>query len=227
MLLANRLESLQSVRLAVPGGFVYADLRKSSAHPLVHSQTELTEQDVMRRFVKPGTVAFDIGAHWGYHSVFMTSLGAKVFAFEPCPSVLPSLRKTVAETNITLSELALSDRSGEIEFFIPADESAASMKDWVGTSTAARCRMERLDDLNLPSPSFVKCDVEGAEALVFRGAAKTIAAHKPTILFEINPRAMKSFGLEPDASMNVLRELGSYSFERIGTLECFNMLAIP
>ncbi len=45
---------------------------------------------------------------------------------------------------------------------------------------------ERLDDV-LPEgfePSFMKIDVEGAELLVLRGAAETIARHRPVIVFE-------------------------------------------
>jgi FkbM family methyltransferase len=216
MIAANRIRSLQSVRLQVPGGAVYVDLRVSSAHSLINTPPEPAEQKVMAQHIQRGTVVLDIGAHWGYHSVFMASLGATVFAFEPCLSTLPSLRRTVSENpTITLREIALSDSAGETEFFIPADESSASLRDWRGQALSVKIQVARLDDVEVPSPAFIKCDVEGAEALVFQGGARTIAEHRPTILFEINPPAMRALGLEPLAALNALRSLARYEFARV------------
>src|SRR5882762_9893366 len=90
--LAQRVKGLQSVKVEVPGGEIWVDLRQSSSHSfLMSGPSRSDEQEVMKHFIRPGSVCYDIGAHWGVHSVFMASLGAKVFSFEPCPAVLPSL----------------------------------------------------------------------------------------------------------------------------------------
>jgi hypothetical protein len=61
-----------------------------------------------------------------------------------------------------------------------------------------------LDSLEL-NPFFIKIDVEGQEEAVVRGAIRTIAAHKPVLLIEI-----QSF--EGYRSMqNLMREVGYFN----------------
>ncbi len=60
-------------------------------------------------------------------------------------------------------------------------------------------RTERLDDA-LPDglvPRLIKVDVEGAEMLVLRGAQRTIARHRPSILFEHGIGAADRYGSGP------------------------------
>ena len=52
----------------------------------------------------------------------------------------------------------------------------------------------RLDDLDLPAPAFIKCDVEEAEVDVFRGRRETLERAMPTILFETYSPAAQAFG---------------------------------
>jgi hypothetical protein len=56
-----------------------------------------------------------------------------------------------------------------------------------------RVKFVRLDDLgsklNLESVDIIKVDVEGAGALVIKGAEKTIEKHKPIIFFEVHNKS--------------------------------------
>lgn len=85
--------------------------------------------------------------------------------------------------------------------------------------------------------SIVRCkiDVEGAEELVLRGAAPLLVC-RPGILFEVNPRAAKSLGLDPHGAWELLAGQGYvfYSMPKRGRLvECEappdggNVLALP
>jgi hypothetical protein len=60
--------------------------------------------------------------------------------------------------------------------------------------------LERID--------FIKCDVEGAELLVFRGAEKTLTRFHPPILLEIEARHTERFGYRPDDLDEFLRSFG-------------------
>ncbi|HZB45237.1 MAG TPA: FkbM family methyltransferase [Pyrinomonadaceae bacterium] len=60
-------------------------------------------------------------------------------------------------------------------------------------------RVERL--------SLVKCDVEGAELLAFRGAERLIGEHLPTVICEINPWFLEGFQIR-------LEELLGFFFGR-------------
>lgn len=48
----------------------------------------------------------------------------------------------------------------------------------------------------LSNLSFIKCDIEGAELLAFRGAKRLISQHCPTVLCEINPWFLEGFGID-------------------------------
>jgi hypothetical protein len=71
----------------------------------------------------------------------------------------------------------------------PVDYEAAgnfggvSLTQSAGEATEA-VQVDTLDSLELPKCDFIKIDVEGAEASVMRGAAKTIRTHGPTIYAE-------------------------------------------
>jgi SAM-dependent methyltransferase len=57
---------------------------------------------VVRRYVKPGTVVYDIGAGDGYEALGFARLGARVFAFDPDPDAAARLRQNL-EMNPALS----------------------------------------------------------------------------------------------------------------------------
>lgn len=222
-LLSSHFASLQSLPIQTPSGILYADMRISSAHGLLaNPQSQSGEDLAMRRFVSSGDVAFDIGAHLGLYTLVLSELvgaSGKVFAFEPNAELLPSLKQTVQNlTNVELHDTALSDLTGSAKLFVPEDKSMASMTDWTngigGDVHTVTCRMETIDDLissgELAFPDFIKCDVEGAELAVFRGARKTLDREDgPVILFEVNSKAASGFGIETDASLEFIQSLSN------------------
>jgi FkbM family methyltransferase len=75
-----------------------------------------------------------------------------------------------------------------------------------------------LDQMNLPGVDFMKVDVEGAEGLVFRGAARTILKYRPVILFEQNSQRVdpNEIGIPVPTPFEALTELGYNTFYHIG-----------
>ena len=209
--LSRRLKSLQEFPIQTESGTLYADLRISSSRTILSYPKCRTGEDiVMRHFVKKGDTFFDIGAHFGFYTLLLAELAGergKVFAFEPNTELLPSLRKTVQPlANVELCEIALSDRDGKVNLFVPEDASMASLANWTngnaGDVHEISCQMSCLDDLveagKLPVPQFIKCDVEGAELSVFKGGINMLnRTDAPIILFEINALAAKSFNIKP------------------------------
>lgn len=57
-------------------------------------------------------------------------------------------------------------------------------------------------------PHFIKCDVEGAELLVSRGARGVLArADAPIVLFEVNRHTAEGFGVPTPAAKDFLAGL--------------------
>ena len=59
---------------------------------------------------------------------------------------------------------------------------------------------------------FVKCDIEGAELLAFKGMSKTLRQYQPLLLMEVCPRWMKDFGYDPKELFQFLSSLGYTHF---------------
>jgi FkbM family methyltransferase len=251
--LAERFEPLQSVPIETEGGTLHVDLRIASARGyLADPHCGSGEDAVMRSFVAAGDTVCDIGAHFGFYSLLLSRLvgeNGRVFAFEPNGELLPSLRKTIgALTNVSLLPVALSDRSGKANLVVPEDASMASFADWSGGRGGAvhtvACEMATVDGLiaegELGVPQFVKCDVEGAELSIFKGASKMLdRADAPVILFEVNAAAARSFGAQPADYFEFLKTLNypRYSFFDVSAegikplesteIEYTNAVAIP
>ncbi|MFM9903063.1 MAG: FkbM family methyltransferase [Pyrinomonadaceae bacterium] len=253
-ILSHRLPSLQSLPVETEGGTVIIDLRIASAVAiLAYPKSQSGESDVMRQFVNAGDCAFDIGAHFGFYTTLLSELVGKdgsVVAFEPNPQMLPSLKKTLdLKSNVRLFDCALSDQEGTIiDLYVPEDASMASLSDWTsgrgGNVHKATCQMNILDDLveseNLRIPQFIKCDVEGAELSVFRGAVTTLdRVDAPVILFELNAKAAEAFGTTTMAYFDLLESLRlpDYKFFEVTAkglqklmsrdIEYTNVLAVP
>ena len=216
-LLSRQVASLHRVPIAIEDWPpIFMDLRVAATaewligSPWAASPHEPDEQAVMRRLVSPGDVVLDIGANLGLHTALLSRLvgpGGRVFAFEPSAGVLPCLRRSVAGmANATLLELALSDEEGAASLYVHPDHpTMTSLGDWTrrwdaGAQTyTVACTRRRLDDLvaagEVARPDFVKVDVEGAEALVFRGARRTLDREDaPCLLFEENRGACAALG---------------------------------
>jgi FkbM family methyltransferase len=219
LFLARRLNSLQAIPLETrTGTTLYADLRLLSTHNLfLNQQWPVYGEKAIRRAVRAGDVVFDIGAHVGvYTTLFSHLVGTegKVYAFEPNTEVLPALRRTVEELgNVVLYPFALSNESRKAVLVVPGDPSMASLSDWFdgayGKTHTVDCEMRRMDDLvedgTLPLPDFIKCDVEGAEVLVFKGGEKSLNRRDaPIILFEGHADSAHSFGENASGAIDFL-----------------------
>lgn len=154
--------------------------------------------------LKPGQIVFDIGANVGYYSLVASrQVGAagRVFAFEPFTRNISYLHRHLvlnAIQNVTVVPMACSDRTGLARFATGSncatgqlvETGAASSQDafeYVSTVTIDQI----VGEIGL-LPNVMKIDVEGAEALVLRGAHNTLQAARPAILLSVHSEPLRS-----------------------------------
>lgn len=79
-------------------------------------------------YIKPTDNILEAGAHIGIDTKNLAQLTkAKVYAFEPIPALYQKLKDTTKHIqNINTFELALSDQSCDVNFFLSSGESDAS-----------------------------------------------------------------------------------------------------
>jgi FkbM family methyltransferase len=224
--LSHRDESLQAYRVEVPGGEIVIDLRNSGTHGLFQAAVPLSsEHKVMELAVRPNDVVFDIGANAGVFTVWLSSLvgpSGRVFSFEPNHAYRRSLSLTTELlSNVTFLPLALADSEGEVEFFVPGDDTMASLKDWTGGSNGAvvktECQKTTIDNMlrsgKIAAADFIKCDIEGGEYDCFRGAMTLLdRTDAPIILFEANLNSTRGYGITISAAFDFLRTLSQPRF---------------
>jgi FkbM family methyltransferase len=146
------------------------------------------------QFLRPGDLAFDIGAHLGDRSVAFAALGARVVALEPQPHLAPWLQRfTRAHRQIKIRCEAIGSEPGNAQLAVsvltPTVSTAAAM--WrhrmsakhsgfkgVRWGQTLQVRVTTLDHLiaTYGEPRFCKIDVEGAEAEALAGLTRPIEA---------------------------------------------------
>jgi FkbM family methyltransferase len=143
-------------------------------------------------FVKPGGLAFDIGAHVGDRTGSFLRLGASVVAAEPQPRVFRALRLLHGRhPKASLIRAAVGAEAGTLRLHVNGANpmvstaspaliaAAAEAETWQGQvwDTAIDVPVTTLDGLISEHgvPDFVKIDVEGHELGGFAGPQHTLA----------------------------------------------------
>lgn len=166
-------------------------------------QSDYEKENVVfiKKNLKPGAVAIDIGAHLGLMSSIMGKLGSstgRVYSFEPTPQTFIVLQKVILLNGLSSVVLcinqALSSLKGEMDFYVDEYEGSNA------NSLVARVDRQRksvkvqtttLDDFvtenNFTRLDLIKVDAEGAEYQVLQGAKETLLRYKPAITLAIHP----------------------------------------
>lgn len=176
------------------------------------------------RFLKPGMIVFDVGGNFGLHAMIFAkhiAPAGHVYTFEPLKHIYEELTRNIVfneyANSITANNFALSNKTGREKIYIASalGTGASSLrKRWNGANIVQYCDLLPLDTYvkqqKINKVDFIKCDVEGAELLVFKGGIKTIEKHKPVIFFEAIPNHTKLFNYTIEEEMEFLR---SFSYE--------------
>ena len=148
------------------------------------------EKDLSPEF-KNISIAVDIGANIGKHSVNMAKTCDKVIAIEPDKDSYELLKENIALNGLGGKIISINKACGEtpgiVSFFrdatYPTSNSITVKKNEQMTEEKVECdTVDRLcEGLHV---DLIKVDVEGGELDVLKGAEKIIDKHKPKIIFE-------------------------------------------
>jgi FkbM family methyltransferase len=160
------------------------------------------EIELIRRLVAAGDRAADIGANVGQFTRELAVLAGSdghVYSFEPVGNnfrILTTMISLAKLRNVTPLHMAVGSEGGTRTMVIPTTDSfagyylahfddngsEAGRRETVPTATLD----ELLSSETISALDFIKCDVEGAELDVLRGAATLIRNTKPGFMIEVS-----------------------------------------
>lgn len=180
----------------------------------------------LRRFyaalVRPGDLAFDVGAHVGNRSRALAAAGARVIALEPQPLFQGVLRRLLPSSAVLLPQavgarpgrttLAISRRHPTVSTLSTAWIDRVSTDDGfrgVAWDRTVEVEVTTLDALieRFGRPAFVKIDVEGLEPEILAGLSTPVQS----LAFEYLPAALEG----AEACIGRLSTLGDYVYNRV------------
>jgi FkbM family methyltransferase len=172
----------------------YKWISGSSNHGCWLGSYEYEKQRLISSMIKPGTVAFDIGAHVGFYTLLFSKLigpEGKVFAFEPFPPNIDFLRKHISMNriaNVETLEVAVSDAEGTTLF----TQGPGSSMGYISETGDFEVEQVAIDGLirrkKLSPPNYIKIDIEGAEYKALIGAKETLRKFHPVIFLATHGR---------------------------------------
>jgi FkbM family methyltransferase len=141
----------------------------------------------VERTIREGAIVFDVGAHVGFYTLLASVLvgpRGRVFAFEPLGANLRYLQEHIRlnqVTNVTVIEAAVSNTSGVALFEEGPDRSLGRLS----ASGFLEMPVVVLDELvasgTVPTPQYMKVDIEGGEVAALAGARSILETAHPTL----------------------------------------------
>jgi FkbM family methyltransferase len=145
------------------------------------------------RFVQPGDLVFDVGAHVGDRVGAFRRLGARVVAVEPQPALVRVLKLIHGRDRaVTIEPVAVGAAAGTVELklnldnptvstasaeFLQAAKGAAGWEgqQWIRSISVPVTTLDALIGRH-GHPAFIKIDVEGFEAQALAGLTLAVPA---------------------------------------------------
>lgn len=176
--------------------------------------------------LKDNDVFFDVGANMGWYSINMalSNPKLKIYCFDPIPNTYDFLVKNLklnGLSQIHAHNIAFSDYVGELELFYYKEGSVnASLANLSERHDVEKikCRAETIDEFTLREEigiDFLKCDVEGAELMVFQGGLSTITRDKPIVFSEILRKWSRKLGYDPNEIFSFFYDLQYRAFTAV------------
>jgi FkbM family methyltransferase len=179
---------------------------------------EAEELQMQKKLISPDFKILDIGGNYGWYAIHMAIAfpESRIFSFEPIPRTYNHLIKNLEINgirNVSALPFGFSEEEGSFEFYYdPTLSVNASLKNLTDKSTveSVTCQVSTLDKWarDKTKIDFIKCDVEGAELLVFKGGKETLDRDKPIVFSEMLRKWTAKFNYHPNDIIDFFKNLG-------------------
>jgi FkbM family methyltransferase len=208
--------------LCVPG-----DFRVVPIETLNFLDYEINDANMIDLLLDDQTTFLDIGANMGWYSINigLAHRDAQIHCFEPIPHTYAFLQENLrmnAVPNVTAHNFGFSNTSGDFDFYYygegSGNASSANLSDREDVQVL-KCKVSTLDEFvnrEKISIDFIKCDVEGAELMVFQGGEQTILRDTPIVFAEILRKWSAKFKYNPNEIFDFFKSKNYRAFATEG-----------
>lgn len=181
---------------------------------------EKDQLEALLALLRNDDVLYDIGSSvgaWSIPAAAKANVG-KVISFEPDPENRQRLLANFELNglkNFQIMPIALGDKHGELELFTAGAYAASpSLKPVNKIATSIKVKIETVDDLiargEIPLPTVVKIDIEGAEMMALQGMVGLLQSEKKprALVLELHPLYLPSFDTNLTAIFKLLIDNG-------------------
>lgn len=163
---------------------------------------------LVKDIIEPDFSIVDIGANLGYFSKTFSTLvpNGKLTSIEPVPAFYAILKHFIGnKKNVQIYNNALGTQEGTITMVMPESNGMirtglphiASSEEEKTQHKNQEVKILKGSDLlsNLERIDYIKCDIEGYEAIVFNEIKPLIEKHQPIIQIEVDQKNEDEMGL--------------------------------
>jgi FkbM family methyltransferase len=217
------------------GRDIYVYLADADASSLYFFNTLYGDEIKVIKFLiknfKENDIFYDIGANYGFYTCLAQEfiIDGQIHAFEPNPKIFGLLKENSSLDifkNTFLNEIALSDKTGEAEFYDREAGRHSGGSSLIKHSNFKRYKTIKVKTITLDEyildhkpPTIMKIDVEGGEPLVLKGALKLLKKYNPMIIMEFLPddlhreavnilsnNGYRAFKIDSDGNLSIINE---------------------
>jgi len=203
------------------------DERMTPVETLNFGEYETEELNFIVNYIRQNAnkefTLLDIGGNIGWYSINLAKEfpAINIHTFEPIPKTFHYLKYNIEMNqakNVLINNFGFAEKEKELTFYYYKEGSGnASLSNLSGLKEAEQIntRVYRVDDYvakNKLRIDFIKCDVEGAELFVFKGASLTLKKQKPVVLTEMLRKWAERFDYHPNDIIRYFKNLGYNCF---------------
>ena len=184
---------------------------------------EKQDSNMITKLVNDNDTVFDIGGNKGYYSIALAKQYSNldIHTFEPIANTYENLVANIRlnGVDVNVSNFGLSDEKKELIFYYYKEcsgNASSALMNEDKENIELTCQVDTIDNVikerQLKRLDFIKCDVEGAELLTFKGGLNTLQQYKPIVFTEMLRKWSAKFNYHPNDTLKLFTDLGYRCF---------------
>jgi len=192
--------------------------------------------DFIQHILSSTSVAVDLGANIGTHSVAMAKLASsgRIFAFEAQSLTFSILQNNLLLNkcrNVTAYRFAVSNENHRLLSMQPFTFSAMNINNGdLKVDLSGTCGdlvlSRTLDSFDFDQLDFIKLDIQGSEVRAIEGAVNLIGKYRPFLFVEIEEQHLRAMGASTKELIELVLSL-DYAIYRLETVYPCDHICVP